>query len=51
MRKTFALKVYLALDENIHKLQRAMGHRNLSSTSAYIGVDDEEIGNAIKNVK
>lgn len=51
LRKSYAARMYEALDKNIFKLQRAMRHQNIDSTTKYIGVDDEEIGNAILKVK
>lgn len=47
MRKTFASKVYQKLDKDIVKTQRAMGHKSINSTVAYIGIDQEEIDRII----
>lgn len=50
MRKTFAARVYVALGENPVKLQKALGHRWISSTLAYINVDEAEIDRAVRGV-
>lgn len=46
MRKTFADTMYRALDENIFKLQKALGHASPSSTMAYLSFREEEIDQA-----
>lgn len=46
MRKTFANTMYQALDQNIFKLQKALGHASPSSTVAYLSFDEEEIDHA-----
>jgi len=46
MRKTFAETMYLALDQNIFKLQKALGHASPSSTVAYLSFNEEEIDEA-----
>ena len=51
MRKTFAKNLYAALGGDLVKLQHAMGHKSIDSTSKYIGVNTDEIWNAIRNVK
>lgn len=51
MRKSFAKKIYEALGQDIHKLQKAMGHRNLSSTASYLQVNWDEIAELIRNLK
>lgn len=51
MRKTFARNIYAALDNNVVKLQQALGHKSLDSTVKYIGIDSEEISEAIRSVK
>lgn len=50
MRKTFAARVYSALGENPVKLQKALGHRWISSTVAYISFDEAEIDRAVRGV-
>lgn len=49
-RKTFAQNVYNKLDKDLVKLQFAMGHKNISSTVAYLSFDKEEVFNAIKSL-
>jgi len=46
MRKTFADTMYQALDQNIFKLQKALGHASPSSTVAYLSFNEEEIDEA-----
>lgn len=50
-RKTYAKKMYEALNQDVIKLQRAMGHASLSSTSAYIEVNWDEIADVIRKLK
>jgi integrase/recombinase XerD len=50
MRKTFADRVYDALDRDLVKLQKALGHRNMNSTVQYLGFREEEIDEAIMNI-
>lgn len=50
-RKTFAQSVYDITNGNIYKIQKAMGHKSINSTSQYIDVDMDEVWNAIKNSK
>ena len=47
MRKTFASRVYEALGRDLVKTQRALGHRNINSTAAYLSFNEEEIDQAI----
>lgn len=47
MRKTFAHRVYDALDGDLIKLQKALGHRNINSTVSYLSFREEEIDQAI----
>ena len=51
MRKCYAASMFEALDQNIFKIQKAMGHASPQSTCSYLEVDYEEINNAIKNAK
>lgn len=51
LRKTFCRKMYLQLDKDIFKLQKAMSHKSISSTSLYLSVDSAEIEEAIRRVK
>ena len=46
-RKTFAETVYKALGNDLYKLQKAMGHACITSTTAYISVDGQSIEDAI----
>ena len=47
MRKTFAARMYLRLDRDLVKVQRAMGHANINSTVQYLSFREEEIEAAI----
>jgi integrase len=47
MRKTFANRMYERLSRDLVKVQRAMGHRNINSTAAYLSFREEEIMNVI----
>jgi integrase len=47
MRKTFANKVYEKLGHDLVKTQRAMGHKNINSTVAYLSFVEDEIDQAI----
>jgi integrase len=47
MRKTFADRVYRQLNHDLVKTQRAMGHKNINSTVAYLSFAEEEIDAAI----
>lgn len=50
MRKTFANKVYHALDKDLLRTQKALGHRNLDNTARYLDFADEEVDDAITSV-
>lgn len=50
MRKTFANKVYDRLGGDLVKVQRAMGHRNINSTVAYLSFRQEDIDEAILSI-
>lgn len=43
MRKTFARDVYDKLGKSIFKTQKALGHKNITSTISYMEVDQDEI--------
>jgi hypothetical protein len=43
MRKTFANRVYHQLNHDLVKTQRAMGHKNINSTVAYLSFAEDEI--------
>ncbi len=47
MRKTFANKVHVLLGRDLAKTQRALGHKNVSSTVSYLSFLEEEIDEAI----
>jgi integrase len=47
MRKTFANRVYQQLNHDLVKTQRAMGHKNINSTVAYLSFVEDEIEQAI----
>jgi integrase len=47
MRKTFADRVYHQLHRDLVKTQRAMGHKNINSTVAYLSFVEDEIDQAI----
>jgi integrase len=46
-RKTFGMNIYQRTNKNIVAVQRALGHRSLSSTTHYLSVDQDEIDRAI----
>lgn len=50
-RKTFAIDAFNLLGNDIQKVQKALGHKNLQSTTNYIPVDQGEIDEAIKTRK
>jgi integrase len=47
MRKTFARKVHERLGHDLVKTQRALGHKNINSTVAYLSFVEDEIDAAI----
>ena len=47
MRKTFADRIYAALDSDLIKTQRALGHKNINSTVSYLSFREEEIDQAV----
>jgi integrase len=47
MRKTFANKVYTRLQRDLVKTQRALGHRNINSTVAYLSFCEDDVTQAI----
>jgi len=49
-RKTFADRVYKALDHDLIALQHAMAHKSVSSTSSYIRVDKEKVENVLNKL-
>jgi integrase len=47
LRKTFAKTMYYRLNENIFKVQQTLGHKWITSTQAYLPINDEEIRRTI----
>jgi integrase len=47
MRKTFANRMYEKLGHDLVKTQRALGHKNINSTVAYLSFREEDIAAAI----
>ena len=47
LRKTFASKIYEKLQRDLVMTQRALSHRNISSTICYLSFKQEEVDNAI----
>jgi integrase len=47
MRKTFANRMYDKLGHDLVKTQRALGHKNINSTVAYLSFREEDITAAI----
>jgi integrase len=47
MRKTFADRVHEALDQDIFRTQKALGHRNINSTVQYLSFKEQDIEAAI----
>lgn len=50
MRKSFAERMYKALGNDMLDLQKAMGHKSLSNTAAYVSENWEKILKAIKTL-
>lgn len=51
LRKSFARKMYDALEHDLFRLQKAMAHSSIAITVKYLRLDDEEIDDAIRKVK
>jgi len=51
MRKTFAKNVHESLGKDILLTQKAMGHKDITSTTSYLSFDQGKIDNAIKDLK
>jgi integrase len=47
LRKTYCKRVYKLLHHDLVKTQKAMGHKSILSTIAYLPIDQEEIDAAI----
>ena len=50
MRKTFAEAMRRHFKGDIFKIQKAMGHKNINSTVAYLSFNEEDIDQAIKGM-
>lgn len=47
MRKTFAQRVYKGLGNDIYATSKALGHANIATTVAYLGVEQEKIDEVV----
>lgn len=47
MRKTFASRVFEALDRDLFRTQKALGHRSPASTCSYLSFNEHEVEHAI----
>ena len=47
MRKSFAARVYDALDGDLLKTQKALGHASVNSTAQYLSFQQEEVDSAV----
>ncbi|MCO6432234.1 MAG: tyrosine-type recombinase/integrase [Deltaproteobacteria bacterium] len=50
MRKTFCARVHEALGRDLLKTQRALGHKCVSSTAAYLSFNEAEISEAVLSI-
>ena len=50
MRKTFADRIYERLGRDLIKVQRALGHKAITSTVSYLSFREEEITEAILSI-
>ena len=50
LRKTFAKKIYAALDKDLVKTQAALGHRDVNSTAQYLSFETEEVDSAVLSI-
>lgn len=50
MRKTFADRVYEALNHDIFRTQKALGHKNINSTVQYLSFKESDIEEAIMSM-
>jgi integrase len=50
MRKTFANKMHRALDGDLIRTQKALGHRNINSTVQYLSFNEEDIDQALLSI-
>ena len=51
LRKTFAAEMYKALDGRIEKVQKALGHKSITSTVCYLSFNAEEVDRAIEELE
>jgi site-specific recombinase XerD len=47
LRKTFAGRIYELLDRDLLRTQKALGHRSIASTTAYLAFAEHEVDEAI----
>lgn len=47
MRKTFAKKVHEKLGKDLMKTQKALGHKQITSTTSYLSFNEEDVDDAI----
>ena len=47
MRKSFAKDLFVALDKDIYKLSRALGHKSITSTLHYLSFRQDEFDRAV----
>lgn len=47
MRKTFAKKVHEKLGRDLMKTQKALGHKQITSTTSYLSFNEEDVDDAI----
>lgn len=50
MRKSYCDRMYKALDKDLVKLQKAMGHASINSTVQYLSFNEEELDEAILSI-
>lgn len=51
LRKTFAARVYALVDHDLLKTQKAMGHKSITSTQAYLSFADADVNDAILGIR
>jgi site-specific recombinase XerD len=51
MRKTFADRIHKASGRDIFQTQRALGHKSLDNTAAYLSFDQAELDALVKGAK
>ena len=47
MRKSFAQRVHKAVDGDLMKTQRALGHKSINSTVQYLSFDQQDVDDAV----